>query len=397
MKTFPIFRALAILILIAVNLPHNISAQQVEPPFAAGQVVIAGAPADLPAGLNALKYLPHANLTVAAAPRGGERALAARLRQHGRRADVNLIAHAFATVNDPIYSFQWHFPLVQAEAAWDTTSGSTNVVVAVLDTGLATAGARDGIGCVVAGRDVVNNDNSPVDGDGHGTHVAGTISQRSQNGVGLAGLAYGACIMPVKVLDDSGAGTSADIADGIYFAVNNGAEVINMSLGWSARYNIRNNSLIESACDGTLGGNPYRISDMAHQPDGLFQAAHEEVEDHHTRTVSLNFHGMGDGSDPADVVVSNGTPRVHHGNSLSRALATRMNEILAWTPALPSVIRNPARIPDSAAATTRRDVTPTVPPISAWPMPRGLFFPNGSSTWRVTLTFVMERHPTGHS
>lgn len=90
----------------------------------------------------------------------------------------------------------------------------------------------------------------------------------------------------------------------------------------------RNNSPTESNCDGDLGGDAYRISDMAHQPDGFFQAAHEVIEAHFDRSVSLSFHGMKDESDPADVVISNGTSRVFPGNSLSRDLATRMNEIL---------------------------------------------------------------------
>jgi len=91
----------------------------------------------------------------------------------------------------------------------------------------------------------------------------------------------------------------------------------------------RNNSPLESDCDGTLQGEPYRISDMAHAPDSFFQAAHETIEARFARTVSLSFHGMAEDSDPADVVVSNGTPRQWAGNSLSRDLATRMNEILA--------------------------------------------------------------------
>lgn len=90
----------------------------------------------------------------------------------------------------------------------------------------------------------------------------------------------------------------------------------------------RNNSPIESDCDGELEGAPYRISDMAHAPESFFQAAHEVIEGHFTRTVSLSFHGMAEATDPADVVVSNGTGRQFRGNSLSRALATRMNEIL---------------------------------------------------------------------
>ena len=91
----------------------------------------------------------------------------------------------------------------------------------------------------------------------------------------------------------------------------------------------RNNSPTESLCDGDLGGDAYRISDMAHAPDGFFQAAHEVVEGHFSRTVSVSFHGMADGSDPADLVLSNGTSHEFVGNSLSRDIAARMNEILA--------------------------------------------------------------------
>lgn len=91
----------------------------------------------------------------------------------------------------------------------------------------------------------------------------------------------------------------------------------------------RNNSPTEIDCDGDLGGDPYRVSDMAHSPGSLLQAAHEVVEDHFAQTVSLSFHGMADSSDPADVVLSNGTPHEFVGNSLSRDLAARMNEILA--------------------------------------------------------------------
>jgi hypothetical protein len=91
----------------------------------------------------------------------------------------------------------------------------------------------------------------------------------------------------------------------------------------------RNNSPVESACDGDLEGAPYRISDMAHAPDSIFQAAHEVIEGHFSRSVSLSFHGMAEATDPADVVVSNGTGRTFRGNSLSRVLTARMNQILA--------------------------------------------------------------------
>jgi serine protease len=102
---------------------------------------------------------------------------------------------------------------------------------------------------VVSGTDVVNGDGDPDDRDGHGTHVSGTIVQATNNGTGVAGLAYGACIMPVKVLDDNGSGSFADIADGIFWAVNNGADVINMSLGTNARFNVRNDPIMDPALD----------------------------------------------------------------------------------------------------------------------------------------------------
>lgn len=123
--------------------------------------------------------------------------------------------------------------------------------MAVLDTGLA-LGGPDGISNVFTytdGIDVVNGDNDPEDGDGHGTHVAGTIAQATNNGVGVAGLAYGATIMPVKVLDDSGSGSFADIAEGIVWAVENGAKVINMSLGVAARYQITNDPMVDPALE----------------------------------------------------------------------------------------------------------------------------------------------------
>jgi serine protease len=218
------------------------------PPFFSGQVVITGAPENLPDGYTVIKYLPNANLTVVAVEPGKERGHIRSLTAKGFRANFNLKAKAFAGVDDPFYSFQWHFPLVQSNQAWDINNGS-GVTVAVLDTGLRTDGAEDGIGCVVPGTDIVNGDNDPTDGDGHGTHVSGTIAQATDNFIGVKGLAHGACIMPVKVLDDNGSGSFADIADGIHYAVDNGALVINMSLGTNARFNIRNDLTMDPALD----------------------------------------------------------------------------------------------------------------------------------------------------
>jgi serine protease len=216
-------------------------------PFRVGEVVVAGAPADLPQDAEVIKYLPYANLTVVAVEPGKEWGQVQRLRATGRRAGLNHLARASLVPNDPYHSLQWHLSAVQAEAAWDVTNG-TGVIVAVLDTGLA-PGGQDQLGCVNGPYDAIDGDTDPVDGDGHGTHVAGTVAQATNNTIGVAGLAFGACVMPVKVLDDTGVGTFADIAEGIQYAVDNGAHVINMSLSTNARFKLKNDPVVDPVLD----------------------------------------------------------------------------------------------------------------------------------------------------
>jgi serine protease len=163
-------------------------------------------------------------------------------------AVVNSIAHAFMAPNDEYYSYQWHldndeYGGINMEAAWDISDG-TGVIVAVLDSGVAYEDygtkykqAPDLANThFVAGYDFVNNDAHPNDDNSHGTHVAGTIAQSTNNGIGVAGVAFNCTIMPVKVLNKRGSGTLDQLVDGIYFATNNSADVISMSLGWPPGY-----------------------------------------------------------------------------------------------------------------------------------------------------------------
>ena len=153
-------------------------------------------------------------------------------------AEPNLFGYSHYVPNDPFFTYQWHLPMLKATSVWDVTIGS-GVVVAVLDTGVAFENfgiygqAPDLAGTsFAAGYDFVNDDPNPDDDEGHGTHISGTIAQTTGNALGCAGVAFGATIMPVKVMDSTGSGTLTDIVDGIYYAANNGAKIINMSLGF---------------------------------------------------------------------------------------------------------------------------------------------------------------------
>lgn len=232
-------------LLCSVAFPALAIADTDRAPFKVGEVVVIGHATDF-SGYSVKRHFPEAAITVLNVGEGNEQRAIQALTQRGVLAYHNRVAEKFA-VNDPYAGYQWHFNTVQAPQAWTLATGA-GVVVAVLDTGLNTAGP-DGINCVTAAKDMVGSVNGVTDVQGHGTHVSGTIAQKTDNGVGVAGLAYGSCVMPVKVLDDTGSGTFADIAAGIHYAVDNGARVINMSLGVSARFGLTNDPVMDPALD----------------------------------------------------------------------------------------------------------------------------------------------------
>lgn len=150
-------------------------------------------------------------------------------------AEPNYIYHATeykaaATVNDPMVNQLWGLTKVQAQQAWDVTTGDPNVVVAVVDTGV-DYNHPDLKGQVIKGPDFGNNDSDPMDDQGHGSHVAGTIAALANNGVGVAGLAYNTKVLAIKVLGSDGSGDTNSIVKGILKANELGAKVINLSLG----------------------------------------------------------------------------------------------------------------------------------------------------------------------
>ena len=192
-------------------------------------------------------------------------------------AQARYIVHPMFVPNDPLYSQQWNFPAIDMEHAWDLNAGAaSSIVVAVLDSGVAyrnavlrraipswreffgssivtypTLGVVDipfaaapdlaGSDRFVAPRDFIWNGTDPLDMDGHGTHVTGTIGELTNNGSGVAGMAFNVRIMPVKVINSTWddilgspfQGTDDVAARGVHYAVDNGAKVLNMSFGRS--------------------------------------------------------------------------------------------------------------------------------------------------------------------
>jgi thermitase len=192
-------------------------------------------------------------------------------------AEPNYIAHAFTIPNDPYWSSQWGLTKIEAPAAWDITTGSSSVIIAIVDSGIDLF-HPDLSGKLVSGYDFVNDDSTPQDDYGHGTHVAGIAAAKTNNGTGVAGLSWNAEIMPVKVLNDYGSGNYQDLVNGIIFAANHGADIINLSLGGSA-YSSTLKDAVEYAHGlgcvvvAAAGNNNSSVSYPARYPDVVAVAA----------------------------------------------------------------------------------------------------------------------------
>ena len=147
-----------------------------------------------------------------------------------RYAELDSVVHALRVPNDQLLPTQWSITKTHAEQAWDASTGSSQVLVAIVDTGVDFT-QPDLRGKLVAGYDYVNNDQDPSDDNGHGTAVAGVVAANTDNGIGVAGYCWACRLMPVKVLGADGTGFASGLAQGIVWATDHGARVINASLG----------------------------------------------------------------------------------------------------------------------------------------------------------------------
>lgn len=177
-----------------------------------------------------VRRLGTAVISVPAAEK--KQALALLQRQAGvGYAETDGIVHAYSvTVNDPyLNSSSWQLANPLFPDAWSLTTGNPSVVVAVVDTGVQPD--HPDLGTLVPGYNFVTPGASTADDYGHGTAVAGIIAAQGNNGIGIAGTCWKCEIMPVKVLGSDGSGTESAVADGITWATDHGADVINLSLG----------------------------------------------------------------------------------------------------------------------------------------------------------------------
>lgn len=173
-------------------------------------------------------------------------AIEAALRKNPKVAFVekNFVAEANLVPNDPSFSNQWHLPKVSAPAAWDLTTGSSSITVAVIDSGVDPS-HPDLSNKLVPGYNFLGGSTSDThDVYGHGTAVAGVIGADTNSGIGVAGLGWNTTIMPLVVVNSSNVATYADIASAINYAADHKAKVINMSLGGTSY-----SSTLQSAVD----------------------------------------------------------------------------------------------------------------------------------------------------
>ncbi|AGA25104.1 S8 family serine peptidase [Singulisphaera acidiphila] len=245
-------------------------------------------------------------------------------------AEPNSTIQAAAVIpNDPYFNQQWGLNNannvdIDAPEAWTLTQGRYTTIVAVLDTGIdlnnveltsrlwvnpGDLSGSDGFRNAIYGWNFVNNNNNVQDTNGHGTHVAGILAASGNNAYGITGVDWYSKIMPVKVLDNRGDGTTESAVNGIYFAVNHGARVINASWGGGAYSQALRDAIAYAAMHGvvfvTAAGNDGLNTDLTPSYPGSYNLNNQitvgavdsqgrlaSFSDYGTRSVDLVAPGV---------------------------------------------------------------------------------------------------------
>jgi subtilisin family serine protease len=250
-------------------------------------------------------------------------------------AEPDYIAYACARPNDYYFTYQYYIlnegqnycpPLnrigkagadIKVTDAWDREKGSPNIIIAIVDTGVYLQ-HEDLKGKIIGGFDFVNNDSDPSDDHWHGTHVAGIAAAETDNGIGIAGVGWNAKIMPIKVLDSTGTGYYSWIADGIEWAVDRGAKVINLSLGGES-----SSFVLEEAVNYAFSKGALCVAATGNDRDKrvLYPAAYKNclaVGATNDKDMDSGWHSKGpevDVSAPGEYIFSTFNPKYQNSNA----------------------------------------------------------------------------------
>ncbi len=356
----------------AVRLP---AAERDDRPETTGEVVVAFTPGGragaeghlLRQGARIVRVDADAGFIVAEPPAGsddGDFASAASELDGVRYAEPVYIRRAAYVPNDPMFGSQWALSRVGAPAAWDITRGDPGVRVAVIDTGIDLTHPDLAANLDTANDwDFVDNDATAQDEQGHGTHVAGIVGAVADNGIGVSGLASGCTILPVRVLDDDGYGTTTDVASGIRWAVDHGADVINLSLGSEKSSQLEREACEYAAAAGctvvaAAGNTPgYSVMFPARYPSVLAVSATMSND----RAYAGNFGPQVDLAAPGAGILSTAL-RTGFGSDYEQQYGTSMATPLVAASAALLASEHPDWSPEEISATlkaTARDLGPT--------------------------------------
>lgn len=256
-----------------------------------------------------------------------------------RFAEPNYIRKPFGVPDDEFYTYQWHYPFINLPDAWDITTGSSEVVVAVVDTGVLLA-HPDLDGQLVAGYDFISDTKTSLDGDGvdadpddpgdgddvegssfHGTHVAGTIAAASNNGTGVAGVAWNGRIMPLRALGYGG-GTTYDITQAVKYAagletdyegirLDQPVDIINLSLGGEGFSQTEETVYAEARAQGVI---IVAAAGNSGTDEKMYPAAYEGVVSVSAATVDENLASYSNYGDTIDVAAPGGSSTDTNGD-----------------------------------------------------------------------------------